>query len=440
MSESAAAAQPSAAGAAHRTTELDSGVRIVTEHMGSVRSVALGLWVGQGSAHEAEPEAGLSHLLEHMVFRGTEGYGSLEIDQLFDTMGAELNAGTGQESTSVHARVLDEHLERAFDVMADMVWRPKLGEDDLDNEREIVLEELAMYEDEPQDKVLDVLGETVFGTHPLGRSPLGRPEVLRDIRASGLREFWAGRYAPANVVVSAAGSIDHDRLVELVAAAEAGARTAPDGGRGGAHLPWSGYERKVAFVDRTTEQTHVCLGGPGLARDDERRWALRLLDTILGGTSSSRLFQAVREERGLAYSVSSFQALFADAGEVGLYLGTRADNVPEALAIVGDELRRLAQDGITEDELSRARDHTAGAIVLGLESTSARMHRLGSTTLAGMPLLSVDELLERIGGVTAEDVRTLAAELYAPERLCVVGIGSDRAGFEAGVERLAVAA
>ena len=200
----------------HELTVLDSGVRVVTERMQSVRSVALGLWIGTGSAAEDEPEAGLSHLIEHMLFRGTARYRSLEIDQMFDAMGAELNAGTGKETTSVYSRVLDRHLERAFDVMADMVWRPAFDFGELEQEREIVLEEIAMYEDDPQDKVFDVLGEAVFGGHPLGRAIIGRADVVGSAGPDALRAFHAARYVPTNVVVAAAGSVEHDALVELV--------------------------------------------------------------------------------------------------------------------------------------------------------------------------------------------------------------------------------
>ena len=416
-----------------RVTTLDSGVRIVTEHMDSVRSVALGFWIGTGSSAEDEPRAGLSHLIEHMLFRGTERYESLQIDQIFDTMGAELNAGTGKETTSVYARVLDVHLPQALDVIEDMVWRPRFAEEDLANEREIVLEEIAMYEDDPQDKVFDVLGEAVFGDHPLGRAIIGRGDVVAGTPAEGLRSFHAERYVPENVVVAAAGSVDHDQLVELVAAmgAERTGSVPPP-----PPAPPSITPPRVHFLRKDTEQVHVCLGGPGIARDDERRYALRVLDTILGGASSSRLFQEVREKRGLAYSVYSFQSLFAHTGQVGLYLGTRPDNVGAALAVVGEELTRALEDPATADELERAKENLKGRVVLGLESTAARMNRLGSSLLAGLPLLSVDEVVERIDAVTREDVLELMRELYAPERLSAAGIGGDESAFRSALERV----
>ena len=423
-------------GQQHELTTLDSGVRVVTEAMPSVRSAALGLWIGTGSSAESHDEAGLSHLIEHMLFRGTDRYESLEIDQLFDGWGAELNAGTGKETTSVHARVLDRHVGEAFDVMADMVFRPKLDAGDLDQEREIVLEEIAMYDDDPQDKVFDVLGEAVFVDHPLGRAIIGRAEVVAGTPAAGLAAFHAGRYVPGNVVVAAAGSVDHEAIVALTREAEAKA------GRSGVpvaglDIAVEGLERRVRFITKETEQYHVALGGPGIVRDDPRRFALRVLDNILGGTSSSRLFQEVREKRGLAYSVFSFTATYARSGQVGLYVGTRPDNVGKAMTVVGEELERFRQSGATAEELDRSRENVKGRILLGLESTSARMNRLGSSVLAGMPLLSIDELEERIDAVTLEDVEALARELYAPERLSAAGVGSDEASFRSALEAVA---
>src|SRR5258706_1761017 len=248
--------------------------------MPSVRSVALGFLVGTSSRAESDDQAGLSHLLEHLLFRGTASYGSLEIDQIFDAMGAELNAGTGKESTSVYTRVLDGHLDRAFDVIADMVWRPAFDAGELEQEREIVLEEIAMYEDDPQDKVFDVLGDAVFGDHPLGRAIIGRADVVAGTPAPRLAAFHAARYVPRNIVVAAAGSIDHDALVALVR--ERGAEAL--GGNAGmppvTPPPEPGAPSRVRFFGKETEQYHVCLGAPGIPRDDERRFALRVLDNI----------------------------------------------------------------------------------------------------------------------------------------------------------------
>jgi predicted Zn-dependent peptidase len=415
----------------HRITTLDNGVRVVTERMENVRSVALGFWIGTGSAMESEDEAGLSHLLEHMLFRGTESYRSEEIDQIFDTMGAEINAGTDREATSLYTRVLDHHLERALEVMGEMVWKP--GFEDLQAEREVVLEEIAMYEDDPQDRVFDVLGEAVFGTHPLGRAVIGRAEVVRAIESDGLRAFHAERYLPQSVVVAAAGSVDHDELVEMVhSGCTAGVAASPieiDAGE-------PSFERRVRFLRKDTEQYHVCLGGPGISRHDERRFALRVLEGVLGGTSSSRLFQEVREKRGLAYSVFSFSNLHARTGEVGLYVGTRPENLDEAIATIAGELERFVEDPASDEELTRSRENVKGRVALSLESTAARMNRLGSSVLSELPILSVDEIVERIDGVGLSDIRELAGELFAGERLSVAGVGSDQGTFDAALAPL----
>jgi len=414
----------------HRITELDSGVRIVTEAMPSVRSVSLGYWIGTGSRHERAPEAGLSHLIEHLLFKGSDKYASIEIDQLFDAMGAELNAGTGKESTSLYARVIDAHLADAFDVMSEMVWRPAFR--DVDSEREVILEEIAMYEDDPQDKVFDVLGEAVFGEHPLGRAIIGTAEVVSGTAVEAIRAFHAARYVPRNVVIAAAGAVDHDALVELAAARDPRVDAAAPAAQPLADAP----ARTVRFERKDTEQYHVCVGGPGLARDDERRFALRVLDTIFGGTSSSRLFQEVREQRGLAYAISSFTGQYADSGQVGLYVGTRPDNLAPATEVIARELERLRRDPASPEELTRAKENLKGRVVLSLESTGARMNRLGSHILGDVPLLSVDEVIAGIDAVTREDLLALAGELFAADRLSVAGIGPDADAFARAVAPL----
>jgi predicted Zn-dependent peptidase len=411
----------------HRLTTLESGVRIVTEAMPSVRSVSIGFWIGTGSRHESEQQAGLSHLLEHLLFKGTAKYKSVQIDQIFDAMGAELNAGTGKETTSVFARVIDEHLSDAFDVMADMVFRPSLT--DVDSEREVILEEIAMYEDDPQEKVFDLLGEATFGSDPLGRAIIGRAEVISGTSTDAIAAFHHQRYDPSNIVIAAAGAVDHDQLVELAATRVAGASTngAALGVVGPVQLP-DGPRRR--FERKDTEQFHVCLGAAGLSRHDERRFALRVLDTIFGGTSSSRLFQEVRERRGLAYAVYSFTSGYQDTGQIGLYVGTRADNLVEALGVVGTELTRGIKDPATVEELSRAKENLKGRVVLALESTGARMNRLGSEVLSGETLMALDEVVRRIDAVTHGDLVALTEELWVPERLSAAGIGPDEERFE----------
>jgi predicted Zn-dependent peptidase len=416
----------------HRLTTLPSGVRVVTEEMPSVRSVSLGFWIGTGSRSESEDQAGLSHLLEHLLFKGSSKYSSLQIDQIFDGMGAELNAGTGKETTSVFARVIDQHVPEAFDVMADMVFRPTLNE--IDSERAVILEEIAMYEDDPQEKVFDVLGEAIFGAHPLGRAIIGRAPVIAETPAQEIARFHAARYVPANVVIAAAGAVDHDTIVALTEARIAGV----DGtGRPQSvpPAPQHGDQRR-RFERKDTEQYHVCLGGMGLSRHDDRRFALRVLDAIFGGTSSSRLFQEVRERRGLAYAVYSFTGAYQDSGQVGLYVGTRSDSLREALAVVGSELARLREQPATDEELTRAKENLKGRVVLSLESTGARMNRLGSEVLAETPLLSLDELVEQIDAVSLDDLTALVHELWDPRRLSAAGIGPDQGRFEEALSAL----
>ena len=405
--------------------------------MPSVRSVSLGFWIATGSRYETEEQAGLSHLLEHLLFKGTAKYESLQIDQIFDGMGAELNAGTGKETTSVYARVIDEHLADAFDVMADMVFRPSLQ--DIDSEREVILEEIAMYEDDPQEKVFDMLGAAVFGDDPLGRAIIGRANVISGTPAADIARFHRARYRPEAVVIAAAGAVDHEALVEMARERTGSAPRMEDGhGPLVPSLPAPGAPTR-RFERKDTEQYHVCLGGLGLSRHDDRRFALRVLDTIFGGTSSSRLFQEVRERRGLAYSVYSFTSAFHDTGQIGLYVGTRADNLVQALSVVGAELTRFRAEPATGEELSRAKENLKGRVVLALESTGARMNRLGSEVLAGAPLMEIDEVVERIDAVSLEDVAELVEELWDPERLSAAGIGPNRERFDEGLAAVAPA-
>jgi predicted Zn-dependent peptidase len=416
-------------GHGHRLTQLDSGVRVVTEAIPSVRSIALGFWVGVGSRNESREQAGISHFLEHLLFKGTKRFSSVEIDQIFDGMGAEANAGTGKETTSVYSRFLDQHLERAFDVLADMVLRPSYP--DIESERRVVIEEIAMYEDEPSDKVHDVLSAAIFGDHPLGRPIIGSADVVSSVPVPEIAAYHDSRYTGTNVVIAAAGNLDHGRLVDLVAAA---CGDASNGSNEGAAPAPAAASPRASFHQKVTEQYHLCLGAPGIPRMDERRFALRVLDTILGGSSSSRLFQEVREKRGLAYSVYSYASHYVDTGQIGLYVGTRPDNVGEAMAVIGQELRRVVEEPVSDEELDRAKENVKGRLVLSFESTLTHMNRLGGSVLMGVPLLSLDEILGEIDAVTLDDLTALAQELFVPERLSAAGVGSDEDVFRRALE------
>jgi predicted Zn-dependent peptidase len=408
-------------------TELDSGIRVVTEAVPSVRSVALGLWVRTGSRDETPAQAGVSHFLEHLLFKGTKRYSAIEIAEIFDGLGAAVNAATGKESTNLYARFLDTHTDEAFDLLSEMLLGPTYPE--IDSEREVVLEEIAMYEDEPQDKVHDVLDHAVFGGHPLGRRVLGEAEVISSIPIPDIDAYHRAHYTGANIVVAAAGNIEHDRIVELSkrhveppAASDAHKLEAPqvDGAQ-------------VAFQQKDTEQFHICFGGAGIDRGDERRYALSILDAVFGGSTSSRLFREVREKKGLAYSVGSYTQQYVDSGLIGLYVGTRQDNVQEACEIIGRELASVHTDGITDDELARAKEHVKGRMVLSSESTAARMGRIGKSVLFGTPLLTLDELLVKVDAVTSQDVAELARELYAPDSLSAAAIAPSEERFRSAL-------
>jgi predicted Zn-dependent peptidase len=411
-------------------TELPGGLRVITEMVPSVRSVALGMWVRTGSRDEPVAQAGVSHFLEHLLFKGTERHSAIEISELFDGMGAASNAATSKESTHLYARLLDEHTEEAFDLLAEMLLRPSLPEGEVDSEREVVLEEIAMYEDEPQDRVHDVLAAAVHGDHPLGRQVLGDAQVIGSIPVADISSYHQARYTAPNLVVAAAGHLEHALIVEL-----ARSHLSPPRGDHNGVLGESADDAtpRFAFQAKETEQYHICFGGPGIARSDERRFALGVLDAIFGGSTSSRLFREVREKRGLAYAVGSYTEQFMDHGMIAMYVGTREENVHEACEIIGRELASLRDHGVSGEELERAKEHVKGRTVLGLEATTARMSRLARAALFGVPLLSLDEILERIEEVSAEAIAELATQLYDPERLSAACIGPQEDRFRDAV-------
>ena len=416
----------------YRLTTLPSGLRIATEAMPGVRSVSLGAWIGVGSRDEEDAVAGASHFLEHLLFRGTTRHTALEIAQLFDRFGAELNAMTTREYTAVYARVVDDHLSTAVDVIAGMLEDPAF--EDFEAERDVILEEIAMYEDAPDDLVHDMIGELVFPEQGLGRPVIGFVEVLSSITPEAVRAHHAKWYHPANLVISAAGAVDHDAFVETIETAMARAPDhAPPVRLRDARLP---PRPMRSYLAKETEQVHVCLGAPGIDQSDERRFASTVLDQILGGGASSRLFQEIRERRGMAYSVYSYVSHYRETGMTGVYVGTRAENVRECIEVIRDELRAVGAGRFENDEVDRARDAIKGRVALAMESTSARMSRLGKGLLTGVELLDEAEIAERVDAVSDADVAALAEEFLAPERLSAAGIGTDRASFEDALDLL----
>ena len=414
--------------AAHELTELDSGVRVVTEAVPSVRSVALGLWVRTGSRDETAAQAGVSHFLEHLLFKGTERFSAIEISERFDGLGAAVNAATGKETTHLNARLLDEHTEEVFDLLAEMLLAPTYPE--VDSEREVVLEEIAMYEDEPQDRVHDFLADAVFGSHPLGRRVLGDAEVIASIPVPDIDAYHRARYTAGNVVVSAAGHLDHERVVAL---AERLVQPAPPAGNGSG-MAEPQQPAGLSFNAKETEQYHICFGAPGIHRADERRYALAVLDSILGGSTSSRLFREVREKRGLAYAIGSYSEQYTDSGLVATYVGTREDNVEEACAIIGTELGQMRSEPVSEDELGRAKEHVKGRLVLSSESTAARMSRIGRATLFDLPIYTLDEMIAKVDAVDVAAITDLATELFAAERLSAACIGASEDCFRSALK------
>jgi len=414
-------------------TELDSGERVISERLAHVRSVALGFWIGAGSRDETDAKAGLSHFIEHLLFKGTTSYSAQQIAEIFDGLGGELNAATSREHTVVYARVPDDKLEVALDVMGEMVFAPAFAE--LDAEREVVLEEIAMYEDQPQELVHDLISEATFGTHALGRPVIGRADVISSVTRRSISGYHRSMYVPGNVVVAAAGNLKHDELERLLLRLQ---RRSPGAARGPRVRPAlvKAPPPSLRFQRKDTEQYHVCIAAPGIARSDRRRFAASLLDGILGGSASSRLFQEIREKRGMAYAVYSFASQYTDTGQIGVYIGTREDNVSACLEIASEQIGEIAAGNVRPDELVRAKENLKGRILLSMESTSNRMSRLGKSLITDTELLSIERIMAEIDAVEPEALAELAEVLLAPEKLSAAGIGPSEERFLAAVEHV----
>ncbi|MEV6969507.1 pitrilysin family protein [Hamadaea sp. NPDC051192] len=409
-----------------RRTVLPSGLRILTEDVPAMRSVSFGIWVNVGSRDEAEGEGGASHFLEHLLFKGTARRTALDISAAIEAVGGETNAFTTKEYTCYYARVLDADLPLAIDVMCDAVASSVLAEPDVETERGVILEEIAMTEDEPSDEVHDLHAELIYGEHPLAKLISGTVASITPMSRDGIHEFYRSRYSAPVMVVAAAGRLDHDQVVEQVVAALAGTpldsgSASPVGPRP-METPVLYAEPKAVTRRKDTEQAHLVLGGPGIGRRDDRRFAVGVLNNVLGGGMSSRLFQEIREKRGLAYSVYSYTSQYAETGTFGVYAGCAPGKVDEVLEIVRDQLARAAGEEITEEELRRGKGMLKGALVLGLEDTGSRMTRLAKGELLYGDLLDVDDLLRRIEAVTIADVTEVAhAVLTGPEYLAMIG-------------------
>jgi predicted Zn-dependent peptidase len=416
-----------------RRTVLPGGLRVITETLPAVRSAAFGIWAGVGSRDEGPAHAGATHYLEHLLFKGTRKRTALEISATMDAVGGELNAFTGKEYTCYYARVLDADLPLAIDVLSDMVTSSLIESKDVDAERGVILEEIAMNEDDPSDTVHEAFVRQLFGDTPLGRPILGTVDSINGITRDQIAEHYRARYTPDHLVVAAAGRLDHDAVVRQAEQAfrhvlDGAAQPAAPRLAGAAASPGEG--RGVRLVSRGIEQANLVLGCAALSRTDDRRFPLGVLNAALGGGMSSRLFQEVREKRGLAYSVYSFTSQHADAGLWGVYAGCLPSKADDVLSICRDEIAKVVSGGLTGAELERGKGQLRGSMVLGLEDPSSRMSRLGKSELVYPRLEPVDDILASIEAVTHDDVRAVAADILAkPKVLAVVGPFDDTTAF-----------
>jgi predicted Zn-dependent peptidase len=392
----------------HELTTLPNGLRLITHHMPSTRSVAIGCWVDTGSRDETPEEAGASHFLEHLLFKGSEEWSARAIAEAFDGVGARHNAFTSKEYTCYWTRMRDEDFPLGLEILAEMIRRPAFRQDEIDNERHVVIEEINMNEDDPTDVAHEKLIDALWRGHPLSLPILGARDSITGMSRDTIEAYWARRYTPRSVVVAIAGNLPSD-LTEQVAA-RFGDWTGPSVDHS---FMSPTVASRVSVETRDTEQAHLVFGSESFARDDERRYALSLADHILGGGMSSRLFHEIRETRGLAYAVHSFRMPFADAGAAAVYVGTTPDQSGEVLGIIRSEIDRFVSEGPAEDELERAKGHIKGALALGLEDALSRMNRIGRTELTGMEHLTVDETVALISKIGAGEVQAAAKAAYS---------------------------
>jgi predicted Zn-dependent peptidase len=406
-----------------RRTVLPNGLRILTEAIPAMRSVSFGIWVGVGSRDETPTRAGVSHFLEHLLFKGTKRRSALDISASIEAVGGETNAFTTKEYTCYYARVLDADAPLAIDVMCDLIVDSVLAPDDVEIERGVILEEIAMHDDEPGDEVHDLLAQAIFGAStPLGRLISGTVDTVTPMTRKQIQAFYRSRYTPSNMVISAAGNLDHAKLVKLVRAAFEPAAPSTEAIAPTPAVATKTRKPSVIVREKDTEQAHIVYGCEGYGRLDKRRFALGVFNNSLGGGMSSRLFQEIREKRGLAYSVYSYTSQYTDTGLFAVYAGCAPGKVDEVLELVKTEFARVAVDGLTEAEVVRGKGMMKGSLVLALEDTGSRMSRLGKGELLYDELMSVDDLLAKVDAVTVADVREVAADLLVrPMSLAVVG-------------------
>lgn len=414
----------------YRKETLESGLRILTEEIPYVRSVSVGVWVSSGSRFERPELNGVSHFIEHLLFKGTKNRSAKAIAETIDGLGGQLNAFTSKEHTCYFVKVLDEHFSVALDVLADMLQNSLLQPTDIDKERGVIVEEIKMYEDVPDDLVHDLFAQTVWATHPLGKAIVGTAEVISGLHRNHIADYLSSHYTADRIVIAAAGNIRHQEAVETIVQAFSGLRGTA-GERYGLEAPR--MDRGINIRRKDIEQVHLCIGGKGVPQDHDDAYPLHVLSTILGGGSSSRLFQEIREERGLAYSVFSYQSSFRDAGLFTVYAGMSPAYLGQVIELILAEMSRIVESGVTEEEVIRAKEQMKGQLVLSLESTSNRMSRLGRSELSLGKILSPDQVIEKIDGVSRDGVHRLARELLVPGTLSLSAVGPVAPEFNPGV-------
>ncbi len=400
-------------------TTLPNGLRIVSESMPSLRSVAIGCWVDTGSRDENANESGVSHFLEHLLFKGSEKLSAREVSETFDAIGAESNAFTSKEATCYWARLLDQELPTGLDILSEIIQRPAFRPNEIAAERQVVIEEINMYEDDPNDVAFERFTTAVFANHDLEDPVLGTRDSIRGVSRDEIAEYWGRRYGAGSLVVAAAGSVDHDELVEMI-----GERFGEWSGDGVDHDHSQAQAvSKIHVTRRDTEQAHIILGGHGLNRSDERRWAFEILNHVLGSGMSSRLFREVREERGLAYAIYAFKLAYADNGAWGVYVGTTPSQTETAMNVIREELAKVVAEGITSEELERAKGSMRGGLALSMEDPNSRMVRLGRDEMTGMPHLSVDERLAKLESIDLDQVKAVAGDMFGEETRMIGAVG-----------------
>jgi len=410
---------------------LDNGIRLVTESMNHVRSVSLGVWLSRGSRHETDEESGIAHFVEHMLFKGTATRTAEGIAQEVDSIGGQLDAFTAKEYASYYVKVLDEHLPLAVDILSDIVLRPAFQEIDIDREKKVILEEIKMVEDTPDDLVHEIFTQAFWEGHPLGRPILGTKDSVEAITQTRLRDHFSGAYAAENVIISAAGNLEHSQLREAL---ERAFGPMPSAARNGSDAP-PRVVPKVVIRNKELEQSHVCLGTPSYPQNHRDRYASYVMNTMFGGSMSSRLFQNIREKRGLAYSVFSGINAYRDAGYLTVYAGCANEAVAEVIDLVVEEMKMMKLTPVPETELRRAKDHLKGSVMLSLENTSSRMSHLARQEIYFDRQFSLDETLEGIERVSPGDVQRVAAELFSNGALAATVLGQVN-GLQLPRERL----